>query len=199
MNSPYEMSRQVFPHVLNLRGLTGIGVEVGVCRGEFSECILSQWQGTLFLVDPYAELKEYKEPYDHEANFKEARERLDKFEDRAVFVRQPSLEAAQGFDDGSLDFVYLDANHEYEHVLKDIEAWYPKVKIGGILAGDDYGPVPEQQVDFGKGVHIFGVKRAVDEFAVKRAKNVSIDWLAQWNITDGKNEWTARNWWLCAS
>lgn len=61
----------------------------------------------------------------------------------------------------SLDFVYLDARHDYESVVEDLEAWFDKVRPGGILAGHDY-------LD---GVHpagVFGVKTAVDEFFAKR-------------------------------
>ena len=49
-----------------------------------------------------------------------------------------SLDACKKFKDNSLDFVFLDASHEYEDIKEDIEAWLPKVKIGGILAGHDY-------------------------------------------------------------
>jgi hypothetical protein len=49
-----------------------------------------------------------------------------------------SLEAAQLFADGSLDFVYIDASHEYEDVKADIQAWLPKMKRNAILSGDDF-------------------------------------------------------------
>jgi hypothetical protein len=52
--------------------------------------------------------------------------------------RMPSLEAAALYDDNSLDFVLLDASHAYQDVKADIQAWLPKIKSGGILAGDDY-------------------------------------------------------------
>jgi predicted O-methyltransferase YrrM len=52
--------------------------------------------------------------------------------------RMTSLDAAATYEDNSLDFVLLDASHEYEDVKADILAWLPKVKVGGILAGDDY-------------------------------------------------------------
>ena len=49
-----------------------------------------------------------------------------------------SLIAAEQFEDNSLDFVHIDASHDYENVLADIRAWYPKVKPGGFITGDDY-------------------------------------------------------------
>jgi SAM-dependent methyltransferase len=71
-------------------------------------------------------------------------------------LRMSSLEAAMQFEDNSIDFVFLDASHEYEDIKADIEAWYPKVKPGGLFAGHDY------EWD--------GVRRAVDEFASKHDK-----------------------------
>lgn len=53
-------------------------------------------------------------------------------------MRMTSLEAAALCADNSFDFVYIDASHEYEDVKADIRAWLPKVKKGGIIAGDDY-------------------------------------------------------------
>lgn len=49
-----------------------------------------------------------------------------------------SLEAVNKFGDGTLDFVFIDASHEYQDVKEDIIAWLPKVKRGGVLAGHDY-------------------------------------------------------------
>lgn len=53
-------------------------------------------------------------------------------------IRLPSLEAVTRYQDGSLDFVLIDGSHVYEDVVQDIRAWAPKVKPGGVLAGDDY-------------------------------------------------------------
>jgi len=51
--------------------------------------------------------------------------------------KMSSLEAASTYPNGSLDFIMLDASHEYDDVLADIAAWYPKLKPNGIFAGDD--------------------------------------------------------------
>lgn len=55
-------------------------------------------------------------------------------------MKLPSVDAAKKFKDESLDFVFIDAGHEYYAVKEDILAWYPKVKKGGILAGHDLYP-----------------------------------------------------------
>lgn len=59
-------------------------------------------------------------------------------EDCVIPLQATSLEAASQFEDNSLDFVHIDASHDYENVLADIRAWYPKVKPGGFITGDDY-------------------------------------------------------------
>jgi cephalosporin hydroxylase len=61
-------------------------------------------------------------------------------------VRLPSVAAATLFANGSLDFVFIDADHTYDAVQADIAAWRPKIKSGGILAGHDwhtYGSVQQ--------------------------------------------------------
>lgn len=61
-----------------------------------------------------------------------------KWNNKYTPLKMSSVEASKQYEDNSLDFVYIDANHSYESVLEDIISWYPKVKKGGILAGDDY-------------------------------------------------------------
>lgn len=51
-----------------------------------------------------------------------------------------SVKGADLYEDGSLDFVFIDAGHLTHEVLADMDAWYPKVKSGGIFAGHDYFP-----------------------------------------------------------
>jgi len=52
-------------------------------------------------------------------------------------IKMASVEAAKLYENNSLNFVFLDAGHEYKNVKDDIIAWLPKIKPGGILAGDD--------------------------------------------------------------
>jgi hypothetical protein len=54
-------------------------------------------------------------------------------------IEMDSVKASFLYADSSLDFVFIDAEHKYEFVSKDIKAWLPKVKKGGIIAGHDYG------------------------------------------------------------
>lgn len=72
-----------------------------------------------------------------------------------VPICAPSVLAASFVRD-DLDFVYVDAAHDYEHCLADIKAWLPKVKKGGVIAGHDFDPV------------FPGVKKAVEEMFAGR-------------------------------
>jgi|694.fasta_scaffold112025_3 ubiquinone/menaquinone biosynthesis C-methylase UbiE len=112
-------------------------------------------------------------------------------------IRMKSLEAVNLYDDESLDFVFIDASHEYEDVKNDILAWLPKVKEGGFIGGHDYSSSWD------------GVVRAVDEifnnselvideycwlYEKKPKVFKNIDEQRQWNDesmwTDGGHEWS---------
>jgi len=53
-------------------------------------------------------------------------------------IQKPSTEASRLYDDASLDFVFIDADHSYEAVMDDLRSWLPKIKPGGVIAGHDY-------------------------------------------------------------
>ncbi len=150
--------------------------EVGTWRGDFAAAILaSRRPARLYLIDPW----EYRtDPGYEQASYgghsEDGQARLDamhasvlerfaaEIRSGQVLVRRArSLEAAAGFADGSLDWVYIDADHSYEGVSGDLEAFFRVVKPGGFLAGDDYGHEGSWFED--------GVRRAVDEFAPRCA------------------------------
>ena len=179
---------EVIPHrrelaaLLNRRGLRGRAVEVGVASGFFSEVILTRWRGAhLTSIDPWAAAPpdEYvdvsnRSQEEHEAAYELAQQRLARFGERSTVWRMTSMEAAAQIPAGSIDFAYLDARHDYDSVKQDLEAWYGKVRPGGIFAGHDYrdGVLPQG---------VFGVKSAVDEFFAAKDLPVKTTYLdAPW-------------------
>jgi predicted O-methyltransferase YrrM len=53
-------------------------------------------------------------------------------------IRMDSVSASKTYEDNSIDFVFIDANHQYDYVKNDIQSWFPKLKVGGVMAGHDY-------------------------------------------------------------
>ena len=164
----FVMGRDELPHVLNSRGLLGVGAEVGVKLGEYSELLLRSWRGRrLISIDSWP-IPDGADPGDplvgeaaQEWYLAETRRRLAPFGERSEIRRRDSLEAAAELDPGGLDFVYIDAAHEYEAVRDDIEAWHSRVRPGGLLCGHDY-------YDGFRAGAMYGVARAVDEFCEAR-------------------------------
>lgn len=96
------------------------------------------WEKLPTFSDGQLENEHFKRlPHDYFPVFKENLERYDLFK-HVNPIRGDSISVSKQYEDDSLDFVFVDANHSYESVKKDIEAWMPKVKKGGILSGHDY-------------------------------------------------------------
>jgi len=126
----------------------------------------------MFLIDPYEKYKEYGNEKNVTmflpTSFKPALKVLNRYADRVVPLQMTS-EVAVDFIPNDLDMVYIDGNHAYDYVKKDIELYYPKVKIGGIIGGHD--------IDGNS--HKENVQRAVYEFADKNNLQVNVkkpDW-----------------------
>ncbi len=58
--------------------------------------------------------------------------------DMITDLKGMSWDMSNNFEDGTVDFVFIDADHEYDSVVKDIKSWLPKMKKGGIISGHDY-------------------------------------------------------------
>jgi predicted O-methyltransferase YrrM len=53
-------------------------------------------------------------------------------------IMADSVRISSEFEDDSVDFLLIDGDHTHKGVTKDLQAWYPKIKTGGIIAGDDW-------------------------------------------------------------
>jgi len=119
----------------------GIFVEVGTYLGDFAVDVMEFCHPSkLYCVDPYRSYDDFKDADNFRALddvFAAAQARTAHYGKRVEFLREFSEMAAPRFADASLDFVYIDGNHSYPYVLKDLEIWYPKLKAGGLLCGDD--------------------------------------------------------------
>lgn len=182
---------------------TGKGVEVGTFKGEFSKEILSNWRGTLYMVDIWDSVAE---GYDDASNhgrfdyniYGEAIKNIKGHEDRGIMIRATSEIASMMFQNRSLDFVYIDANHAYEFVKQDIALWYPKVKKGGYICGHDYIAMDwytdpnfapngkDKYIYSGDHYHgVFGVNPAVDEFCKNQETELTFltdEWFGSWCV-----------------
>lgn len=148
--------------------LNPVGAEIGVFTADLSSRLLKRNDLTLYMIDPWGvsdKDSEYAKTGDFHAEltqvqqdryFENAREVVSIHGNRAKIIRKASIEAAKDIDDGSLDFVFIDADHSYEGCRADIAAWMPKIKAGGLLCGHDY-----KNIDY----PCFGVEQAVDEFS----------------------------------
>jgi len=119
-----------------------IAVEIGTFRGENASNIFRELNVEKFyVIDPYEVYKDYlkSEPRLNTKTlsnaFKEAKKRLGKYGKKVIFIKKYSEKALD--DIPKADFIYIDGNHSYRFVKKDIEDYWPKVKSGGILAGHD--------------------------------------------------------------
>ena len=115
-----------------------VGAEIGVLRGEFTEK-LCQAGLKVYGIDPWRAYSDYRrdsreEPYD--VQYEMAKQRLAPYD--CTIIRKTSMEAAEDFKMGSLDFVYIDGNHHLRYVVDDIWEWSLRTRSGGTVSGHDY-------------------------------------------------------------
>lgn len=165
------IGRGNFGHLLNEKRLLGQAVEVGTHRGEFAAAMLSCWIGqSLCCVDSWESGYDPDDPTsqsDRKADYLACRSRLAKFGSRVQIAKRRSTDATRIFANASLDFVYVDANHQLEHVREDLRLWWPKVKSGGLLAGHDFICPGEKHGGHGKSIQL-----AVMEFAERQGVSI---------------------------
>lgn len=123
------------PFDSKLSGLGLIGVEVGVDVGAHAQALL-EYCGidSLTLVDPW--------PNPYCRGYCEGRLAALGFRPRFTMMQDTSVKAGAKFADESLDFIYIDQEHGGPSVTADLEAWWPKLKPGGILGYRNYTKSP---------------------------------------------------------
>ena len=173
-----EFDRKAFIKQL-VADLPGIYVELGTCWGGLAEYLLRETPCQfLYCVDPYKVFP--KDQYYDALNFttqdfldqkyETVRQRLLTIGKPVRLLRQTSYEASKMLENG-VSFVYIDGNHHYNEVLKDLVRWWPKVKKGGILAGDDVEDIKKEHKDGNVLIErpgsfgVYGVATALEDFA----------------------------------
>ncbi|MHA1342374.1 MAG: class I SAM-dependent methyltransferase [Promethearchaeota archaeon] len=136
-------------------------VEIGCWKGRSTACmgveiINSEKNIDFYAVDAWQYIPTTEQPVENQDMFDdvyiEFLQNIEPIEGNVKVIKETSIEASKKFNDGSIDFIFIDASHHYEDVKNDIQAWLPKLKRDGVIAGHDYFT----------SVHP-GVKKAVDE------------------------------------
>lgn len=134
-----------FQHLLNTKKSGEIiGVEIGTFKGVNAYCMLKKCPDLkLFCVDGYERVvietgKENVTKSTRNYIMRSAENHLSVFNGRCYRIFKQSEAAYKDFPDEYFDYIYIDGEHLYDWVKRDIELWYPKVKKGGIFAGHDF-------------------------------------------------------------
>jgi cephalosporin hydroxylase len=128
---------------LNKHNLVGTAAEVGVMHGGYSKHVLKDWRGQkYYMIDLWdrQDKEIYREKTDdinYDVKYREAK-RVADADPRVFMLRGMSVDMAPILPDDSLDWVFIDANHSYKAVLEDMDAYFPKVKSGGLFSGHDF-------------------------------------------------------------
>jgi hypothetical protein len=159
----------------------GIGIELGVWKGDFSKLILEKSElGLLVSIDAWS-TGNWSGP----KQYAEALQKLAVFGGRSIVLKMDFNDAAIAIPNAWADFIYIDGKHQYEHINNDLHTWWPKLKPGGLLAGHDYEKYQN-----------FGVIKAVDQFVKKKRLKLQV---TNTNAKrDGKEkpetDWGFRSW-----
>lgn len=135
-------------------------IECGVAEGLLTKEFLDAGVGKLYSVDNWQKIEGIRgdgnsENSWHNANYENVKKLTAPFGEKSVLLKGLSVEMAKKIPDNSCDLVYIDCDHTFQGVTNDILAYWPKLKIGGIMAFHDY----EANADF------YGVKEAVIQYS----------------------------------
>jgi hypothetical protein len=145
-------------HVAKLVRPAGVGIELGVARARFASMLLDNTDlDYLYGVDMYADRSHTLDQY------RAALKLMDRHRRRYSLLKMRFDEALPLFDDDFFDFIYIDGYaHTGEENGQTLYDWWPKLKEGGVFAGDDYTPAWPL------------VRSAVDKFAAEHGLDVFV-------------------------
>ena len=148
-------------------------VEVGCYKGK-STCYMidaiknSGKKINFFVVDNFSTLGDVKQEF--EENLGE--ERLKSI----TFINEDSVEASKHFSNSSVDFIFIDTDHNANQLVKEISAWNDKIKNNGLISGHDY--------------HHFDLKETFDILNISIYKVIFSEIQFSDNI-----KWRGTSWW----
>ncbi len=153
ITGPFDFA-EIYDHMLERASDGAVFVEVGASLDHSSLYLALRIQRSgkkvrLYVVNRWSGRSNEDDPFRHYIRTV----RRAGVEDVIHPLNMASEQAAELFENGTLDFVFLDADAGHEAVRRDLEAWFPKVKRRGVVAGHNY-----LHPDFP------GVRRAADEF-----------------------------------
>jgi len=177
----------------------GRAAEIGVFQGDFAATNLMYWKGKYFGVDAWdyrkgesEHDKNFKDEKINQHNYEVAQSKTDFAGSRVKLIRNLSIAAARTFPDEYFDWIYIDALHTKAAAAADLSAWWPKLRHGGLLSGDDFGDahmkplLKRWQKYFGKhgnwvgidqpGIE-WGVIGTVQDFAKEHCIVIHATWL----------------------
>lgn len=167
--------KSLIPYIKRLGSCEGL--EIGIARGESSFHILDKCENVkkLYGLDPYPEYDDWNRKVTIEESLKTKdimeKNMVDFIESGRFipyYVYSENKDVVEGFDRGSLGFVFVDGDHSYEGAKRDFHNYYSKVRQGGLFSGHDY--------------NLVSVRRALEEFREEQKIRIPI------NIIDN-NTW----------
>lgn len=155
-----DCSRDDLPAFFKEMGFK-VGAEIGVYKGEFLKMFLDCGL-KMYGIDPWLDYSDYRNTKGQDRinfQFEHASRLLSPYKN-CTLIRKTSMEALSEFEDESLDFVYIDANHLLRYIIEDLSEWSKKVRKGGIISGHDFILKRREEVN----VNVVHVKPALEAF-----------------------------------
>jgi len=157
---PIIEREELLLHTLKTLRSVDEAIELGVANGEHSSLIYKILNPKkLYLIDAWGLDEAYRELTNENVDdlypsLEKTRKRFEGKEEVQIIQGKTTTEYLK-FGDHKFDFIYIDADHRYGAVKQDLTNWFPKLRIGGVIAGHDYNKKINNQ---------YGVMQAVTEF-----------------------------------